>query len=164
MELRLLLAVSLFMGLGLTGCHASRDLSSGAIRLTMADVAPDPAGMQGEQFARKSIPIGHGISADAHIEFTAKGNGHLSVAGLIVRVYDDHDDGRVFEPRLLNIVFVDVTGDSYTDLIISGAEVLTEDSDSSDGRTEVFACFVYEPSSGTFVRGYAQGPDIVVAG
>lgn len=133
-----------------------------AVRLTAADLFEDPDGMQGEMVAVKAVTIGPGVSIVARLEVTAKGNGALHVPGLVVGAYDSHDDGSLFQPYLLDVVFVDVSGDRYADLIVSGVAVDTEATDPDHAGEVVLGVFRFDPGSGRFVRAFTRGPSIVI--
>jgi hypothetical protein len=53
-----------------------------------------------------------------------------------LRVLDEHDDGAVFDPPLLNVEFVDVKWDGYKDIFLCGCLKHTgnKDGDASSRR------------------------------
>lgn len=60
------------------------------------------------------------IQIPAMIEMTSKGHGILKIANLELMIYDDHNDGTLFEPRCVNILMEDRSGDGIKDLELSG--------------------------------------------
>lgn len=67
----------------------------------------------------------------ASIEITTKGNGTLSIANLVVRVFDDHDDGSVFMGSLADIVRCTIRGKPT--LIVRATRLYTTDGDFPPG-------------------------------
>src|SRR5258708_1925978 len=72
------------------------------------DFHPDTGSMYAERRYEKSFQIGPDRSIPVIIQVTNKGNGTMKVANLDLKVFDEHDDGQVFDPPLLHVEFVDI--------------------------------------------------------
>jgi hypothetical protein len=108
---------------------------------------------------RRTIEIGHDIRMDASIEVTVRGNGGLKIANLDLRVFDEYEDTRVFDPPLLHIEFADVTGDGYKDLILVGTVKHLGEKEWDPVTTEpVCSIYIFDPAHRQFIRTYRCGP------
>ena len=87
--------------------------------------------MPGELEWAGKVDIGDNLAEPARIEVTNKGNGFLEMCGQEFRVYDDHDDGVVFDPPFVRVTFLDIDNDGFRDLLICG---MVRTTDGSDGR------------------------------
>src|SRR5437870_1821071 len=62
-----------------------------------------PAIQDSEQIVRGTVQMTGGLVLSFSFSVTHKGNGALEIANLLVRIYDDLDDGNLFDPRLLSV-------------------------------------------------------------
>lgn len=113
--------------------------------------------MQGEERYEKKFSLGVGVSADVTIDVTAKGNGYMSLLNLRLKVFDEHDDGAIYEGGLLHIDFVDLDGDGFKDLVISGLVIYTGEKETSPRSSEPVV-FIYhlEPKQRKFKLVYKR--------
>ncbi|MBX9736919.1 MAG: hypothetical protein K2X32_08330 [Phycisphaerales bacterium] len=107
-------------------------------------------GPPGSRIWRGSLHVKGQLRAPATIEVTSKGNGVLEFDRFSVHVIDEHDDGFLFEPRLLHILNTDYDGDGYKDLLIFGERVCTDDPSESPGRAWIFIAFVFDADAGRY--------------
>ena len=117
--------------------------SSGATVFDLRGLHAAVGGMPGELEDSRDVRIGKDVTFRATIAVTNKGNGTLSIANLRLRVYDDHDDGLIYQGRLLDIAFVDLSGGGYKDLIVSGCAIHTGEKEDAVPKYEGVV-FVYK--------------------
>ncbi|MGI0047669.1 MAG: hypothetical protein ACREBB_10865 [Nitrosotalea sp.] len=79
----------------------------------------------GNQNRSINVDIGHGVILKGRVELTTKGNGGLSIANLDLRTYDTHNDGLVYKTKMLDTDLVDLSGNGYLDIVVSGIAVHT---------------------------------------
>jgi hypothetical protein len=120
--------------------------------LRAADIWPNaemcPAAEIAE-ISRKITPH-DGKTFEAVFEITSKGNGLVTLPGLAVRVYDDHDDGWIFSGSLLRCEWL-ARGD-VLEFVISGIALRTHEKNQSvQESVSVRATFRYAPKTRSFV-------------
>lgn len=71
----------------------------------------------------QTISLISGFPIRVETQVSSKGNGVVTIENLQLRLYDAHGDGAHFEPSLLKTEFLDLNGDGYTDIRISGTVV-----------------------------------------
>ncbi|MES2696043.1 MAG: hypothetical protein V4773_21395 [Verrucomicrobiota bacterium] len=103
---------ALLLALVLLTCGCSRRL----------EVWPDHADLPAEypDNAKRKIEIARGVSIDAKVQITSKGNGVIYLPGIMIRIYDAHHDGLVFRDALLQCEWRDEDGDGTLDFVVSG--------------------------------------------
>lgn len=81
--------------------------------------------------------------------------GFLKVANLRLKIYDDSDNGFYYEDEFLHTDFVDVTGDGFTDIVVSGRVIYSGvvAADPQESEVVVFV-YVYDPAKAGFRLGY----------
>lgn len=67
----------------------------------------------------------------AKVELTSKGNGTIQLGNLLIRVYDQHDDGVLYKDKELDIYLQDLTRDGNRELILTGILTITDEEDSN---------------------------------
>jgi len=125
-------------------------------------------GMQGEERYVKKFDLGGGVSANVTIDVTAKGNGYMAVLNLHLKVFDEHDDGAIYDGGLLQIDFIDLAGGGFKDLVISGLVIYTGEKATSPRSSEpVVFIYRFQPKERTFKLVYkrasfdlAEGPPV----
>ena len=105
-----------------------------------SDLVHPAVGMPGELSCEKEITLGRGVKLAAKIEVTAKGNGTLTIGKLKVAVFDDHNDGAFYEDEMLKTDFVDIDGDGFLDLVLSGIICFTDEKGDKVVGREAFVC------------------------
>ena len=122
--------------------------------VTMQMLKPDRDGMPGEQICRGQADIGAGLKLPFVLAVTNKGNGGLEIANLKLRIFDDHDDGLIYDGSLLNaeIVSLDDTDNKY--LIISGTAIHTGDKGNERLPESVLFIYRFDRAKKTFSRVY----------
>ena len=134
---------------------------AGAQVVRSADFKPDPQGREGETRYDRVVEVGRGIRLPVTIEVTVRRNGTLKVANLELRVLDEYDDGQVYEGGLLHVEFVDVTGDGFKDLVVTGIYVHTGEKEGDPvTREPVTSVYVFVPDKGKFRCAFHCGPEI----
>jgi hypothetical protein len=128
--------------------------SSGDV-LKRSELCAPVDGMPGEGVLQTTIDVGPGMTLDAVVEVTAKGNGVLSIANLRLRVVDEHDDGIVYKDGWAHTEFVDLNNDGWKDLVVLGSLVRTREaaSESPGGEPFVFI-YLFDAEAMAFVRSY----------
>lgn len=82
---------------------------------------------------------------------TTKGNGVISIPGVTIRVYDQHQDGIVFEGGGLSCEWRDDPASVFPSLMISGVAVHYDEKGLGViGRNEVSALFRYSAVRGAY--------------
>jgi len=104
--------------------------------IRMEDLRPAKGGIPGEREFRQKVAFGAGVTFEASIEVTSKGNGLLKMANLNLKVFDSHDDGVYYENGLLKIDFPDLDGDGRREIVISGTVCFTEEKTGQFTRRE----------------------------
>lgn len=103
------------------------------------------------------IRLGQDVSFPARLEVNSKGNGLLGICNLNLKVYDDHDDGRLYEGSLLRTVFTDLDEDGFRDLIISGRVLHThEKSGQTESAEDVVFVYMFKPGTKQFRETYRR--------
>ena len=104
----------------------------------------------------REVFISQGISFHAKIVITSKGNGSMKIANLkMLKVYDDHMDGNVYENGLFDIDFIDLNADRYKDMVISGNVIYTDEKDEKTIFIEpVVFIYLFFPEKKKFVLSY----------
>ncbi|HEY7773179.1 MAG TPA: hypothetical protein VIC26_08350 [Marinagarivorans sp.] len=107
-----------------------------------------------------AIPLGSKLSVEATIEKTAKGNGTIQIGNLLLRIYDVHDDGFVYENELLDFALADLDGDSIKEIIISGILKSTgEEAGDPISYTPVTQIYSLNCASALFQAVYPTSPN-----
>lgn len=75
-------------------------------------------------------------SVNYDFSISSKGNGTVSLPGITVHLYDDHDDGVYFKDGLLLSSLSDINGDGYTDIVLYGIAVIS-DEETQKGTQEI---------------------------
>ncbi|PYK98422.1 MAG: hypothetical protein DME19_12600 [Verrucomicrobia bacterium] len=110
------------------------------VSIAKSDLVHAADGMPGELSCEKEINLGRGVKLAAKIEVTAKGNGTLTIGKLKVAVFDDHNDGAFYEDEMLKTDFVDIDGDGFLDLVLSGIICFTDEKGDKVVSREAFVC------------------------
>lgn len=66
------------------------------------------------------INLSNTLSIPVSIDATSKGNGSINLNGLLLRVFDQHDDGTIYKNNYLNVQAKDTNSDGINELIFSG--------------------------------------------
>lgn len=107
---------------------------------------------------QRTVELNNRLRFIATLEGTSKGNGTLRVHNLNLRLFDQHDDGAVYEGDLLNIDFKDLNNDNFNELIVTGIIKYTSDDEIKAARYESFTqIFSYDCSIGVFKSIYKAG-------
>lgn len=120
-----------------------------------------PKNMAGESVF--SISLRRDIIIKSKAEMTEKGNGTLQLGNLLLRIYDRHDDGLVYENGLLKLDFIDLDGDSIDEAIVSGVLKSTgEDAGDPVSFSSVNHIFSLNCDTGLFEQLYSSSAYEVV--
>lgn len=66
------------------------------------------------------ITLSDNLSIPITFDTTSKGNGTINLNGLLLRVFDQHDDGIVYKNYYLNMEVKDINTDGINELIFTG--------------------------------------------
>jgi hypothetical protein len=110
----------------------------------------DVAALGNEGAFNGTFRLASGVKIPFEFGLTTKGNGTIKAANVLVRVYDNHDDGSLYEPRLLEVTaFADGEGEG---LDLRGVRVLTDEDDGLEiGRRPTHTRLIYRAESRAFV-------------
>ncbi|MFK5947351.1 MAG: hypothetical protein QM500_01110 [Methylococcales bacterium] len=111
----------------------------------------------GTQTTRKFY-LNKNFQLSAELQATSKGNGTLKIHNLYLRIFDQHDDGIIYENNLLNIDLKDLNGNGYNELIISGVLKHTGEKETDSASYSPFTqIFTYDCKIGLFTQLYKLG-------
>ena len=106
-----------------------------------------------------AIPVKIGVDkiVKANITKTARGNGHLEIGKLKLKIIDNYDDGAKYMDCSLHIDFEDLNDDGFNDMIVSGIVCYTHEKQDVVVKHEncVFI-YMYSPSTDKFVQKYRR--------
>lgn len=104
---------------------------------------------------QRKLKLNSNFQFDAILEGTKKGNGTLKVHNLNLRVFDQHDDGIVYEGDLLKIDFKDLNNDTINEIIITGILKYTGNTKSDPTSYSPFTqIFSFNCKTGLFISLY----------
>jgi hypothetical protein len=104
----------------------------------------------------KEILIGKGIKLKATALITSRGYGDLEIGNLQLGIYNVNGGVVRYENGLLDVDFIDIDGDGYKDIIVSGT-VLYFDEKIDDlvlRREPVVFIYMFNPQSKSFYHAY----------
>ncbi|MBI3771138.1 MAG: hypothetical protein HY272_00320 [Gammaproteobacteria bacterium] len=103
------------------------------------------------------VDIGKNTRIDTVLEITPKGNGTIGIANLVLHVWDTHDNGLVYKGKCLDVDGVDVNGDGWHDIIVSGTAIHTGEKewDNKEYESIVFI-YLYDGKQGQFKEIYKK--------
>jgi hypothetical protein len=108
------------------------------------------------------VKIGKGETLSGVLSLTSKGNGTLRLANLLLRVFDEHDDGIVYKDSCLKVQFKNINNDGYLDLDVSGIALTTDEkSDKPLDEQKVELQYRYVPKERRFVKTTKQHYDFI---
>lgn len=76
--------------------------------------------LQKNKSVASKINISKNISIPVAFDTTKKGNGTLNLNGLLIRIFDQHDDGVVYQNSYLNLELKDLNDDNIKEIIFTG--------------------------------------------
>jgi len=114
-----------------------------------------------QQLVNKSSQVNRSIALNKHFKFvsqlegTSKGNGTLKIHNLNLRLYDQHDDGVVYEGGSLKLDLKDLTGNGISELIVTGILKYTGDTETDPVSFDSFTqIFTFDCQAGLFTSLY----------
>ena len=111
-----------------------------------------------EAQASRRVELAPGLSFPVILEGTSRGNGTLKIHNLHLRVFDEHDDGVVYENRHLAIDFQDLNGDNIKELVISGVVKYTGETETDPVSYEnIIHIYTFNCKTGLFSKLYKAG-------
>jgi len=106
----------------------------------------------------RSVKLSKNLIFKSSLEGTNKGNGSITIHNLHLRLFDQHDDGVVYEGNSLKLDLKDITGDNINELIISGIIKYTGDDEAEPASYEPFTqIYTFDCSKGQFISLYRNG-------
>jgi len=109
----------------------------------------------------KTFDIGAGVRLGAVVNVDNKGNGILEVGNLKLHIFDEHDDGAVYEGGLLRTDFAYLSDGKYKNLLICGILVHTHEKTGAPlSREPVMYIYDFDPKAQMFSLRYKVGPDL----
>lgn len=108
-----------------------------------------------ERHWSKKVEISKDIMLKADMEITRRGNGWLKIANLDLHVGRSGYDSLIYKDELLDVDFVDINGDGFKDIIISGLMLYPhEQLDIILYREAVVFIYLFEPKNKKFNLAY----------
>ena len=71
------------------------------------------------------LSLNDNVSFKTKLEGTKKGNGTILIHNLLIRIFDQHDDGIIYKNETLSITTKDVTGNNIKEIILNGIVAYT---------------------------------------
>jgi len=107
---------------------------------------------------QRTLKLNNDLQFNVILEGTSKGNGTLKIHNLNLRIFDQHDDGIVYEGDVFNVDFKDLNDDKLNEIIITGILKHTGDNESDPVNDESFAqIFSFDCKLGFFISLYKSG-------
>ena len=104
---------------------------------------------------QRTLKLNNHLQFNVILEGTPKGNGTLKIHNLHLRVFDQHDDGIVYEGGLLKIDFKDLNNDKLNEIIITGILKHTGNNESDPANYSPFTqIFSFNCKTGLFMNLY----------
>ena len=139
-------------------CH---EAAAQVIRLH--DFEPQKDGMPGEEHWARRIKVGPGVTFPATVNVTARRNGMLEFANLKLRILKEYDDGMVYVGGLLHVEFIDISGDGYKDLVVTGTVIHTGEKEEDPKVYEtVTSIYVFDKRTRDYVLVFHVGPPLEI--
>ena len=117
-----------------------------------------------QQLVNKSSQVNRSVALNKRFKFvsqlegTSKGNGTLTIHNLNLRLYDQHDDGVVYEGGSLRFDLKDLTGNGINELIVTGILKYTGETETDPVSFDSFTqIFTFDCQSGLFISLYKTG-------
>jgi hypothetical protein len=112
------------------------------------------ATLKGPEVERKiHVKVGKEEALTGNLSLTSKGNGTLRIANLLLRTFDEHDDGTVYKDSCLSVRFKDPNKEGYPIFEVSGIALMTDDkSDKPLAEQKVELQYKYVPKERRFLK------------
>lgn len=81
--------------------------------------------LESRRSVEQKISLSDNLFIPVIFDTTAKGNGTININGLLIRVFDQHDDGVIFKNDYLGLQTKDQNSDGISELIFTGILVHT---------------------------------------
>jgi len=108
---------------------------------------------------KAEITLSEKLNIPVTFEATSKGNGTINIQGLLLKVFDQHDDGTIFKDDFLRLKTQDLNGDGILELIFSGTLVHTGEKESDPATLEpIKAIYTLDCNSG-FIKIFESVPN-----
>lgn len=109
--------------------------------------------------AVRTLSLGKSLVIPVLLEGTTKGNGSIFMHNISVRLFDQHDDGMVYE-NTLTVDIQDITGDGLKELLISGMLKFTGEKENDPVEYKpVVIVYTFDCESGYFKKIYGLNAD-----
>jgi len=108
--------------------------------------------------AQHTLKLNNDLQFNVILGGTSRGNGTLKIHNLNLRIFDQHDDGVVYEGDVLNVDFKDLNDDKLNEIIITGILKYAGDNESDPVNYESFAqIFSFDCKLDFFISLYKTG-------
>ena len=102
------------------------------------------------QYIDKNVELGPNAILKVSFEITSKGNGGTPLIDRYLRLYDSHNDLIYFKDGLLRNELVDLNGDGFLDLRLSGIAMISNENDKVIAEKPINAELIYSPKKHSF--------------
>lgn len=96
------------------------------------------------------LEIGAQTRIKLQFSITTRGNGSITLPGLLVRVHDEHQDEVTFSGGLLRCEWRDEDGDGFLDLVVGGWAEHVDDNERKIKSVPLGGVFLYRRDKGRF--------------
>jgi hypothetical protein len=112
------------------------------------------AHLKGSEAERKfHVKTGKGATQLGVLTLTSKGNGTLSIANLLLRVFDEHDDGLIYKDGCFQVQFKERGKNSFPGLELTGIAIETDGkSDKPLKEDKIDLQYEYIPNERRFLK------------
>jgi len=100
-----------------------------------------------------ALTLSKSITVPVTYDTTKKGNGTIAISNLVLRIFDQHDDGTVYQNDFLQLATKDLNSDGISELIFTGILKHTGDKETDPSYIEpITAIYSLECKTGHFVK------------
>lgn len=133
-------------------------LTAFAERINKSEIVshPDQEKRYNENYWSKEIKISKDITLKPELEITYRGNGFLKIANLDLYIYRwGYNTAIIYKNCMLNVDFVDINGDGFKDIVISGLALYPhEQREIILKREPVLFIYLFDPKKKKFNLDY----------
>ncbi len=114
--------------------------------------------IQNNKPAFRFLSLNENHQFKARLEGTTKGNGTILIHNLLIRIFDQHDDGIIYKNGTLSLTTKDVTGNNIKEIILNGIVVYTGEKEADPVEYEALT-YIYSLNckTGVFETIYHYG-------
>jgi len=114
--------------------------------------------IQNNEKTFRFLSVNNDYQFKAILEGTSKGNGTILIHNLLIRTFDQHDDGIVYKNNVLSVTTKDITGNNIKEIILNGIVAYTGEKETDPVEYEPLTyIFSLNCKTGEFETIYSYG-------